>query len=49
MEHTDTVRTSQETHHFSTTERNRLMFFWKRAFVYCENLMEHTDAVRTSQ
>jgi hypothetical protein len=26
-EHTDTVRTSQETHYFSATEPNRLMLF----------------------
>jgi hypothetical protein len=26
-EHTDTVRTSQETHYISTTEPNRLMLF----------------------
>jgi hypothetical protein len=54
-EHTDTlwaVRTSQETHHFSTTEPNRLMLCGETVVVCCENRTEHTDtlwAVRTSQ
>jgi hypothetical protein len=47
-EHTDTVRTSQETH-VSATVTNRLMLFGKRAAVCCENRTEHTDTVRTSQ
>jgi hypothetical protein len=38
-EHTDTVRTSQETHYVSATEPNRLMP------VYCENHTEHTDTL----
>jgi thioredoxin-related protein len=48
-EHTDTVRTSQETHYVSATETNRLMLFWETVAVYCENHTEHTDTVRTSQ
>jgi hypothetical protein len=48
-EHSDTVRTSQETHHVSTTEPNRLMLFGETIAVYCENHTEHTDTVRTSQ
>jgi hypothetical protein len=34
-EHTDTVRTSQETHYVSTTEPNRLMLFGETVAVYC--------------
>jgi thioredoxin-related protein len=37
-EHTDTVRTSQETHSLSATEPNRLMLFGETVAVYCENL-----------
>jgi thioredoxin-related protein len=48
-EHTDTVRTSQETHYVSATEPNRLMLFREIFAVYCENHTEHTDTVRTSQ
>jgi hypothetical protein len=48
-EHTDTVRTSQETHYVSATEPNRLMQFGETVAVYCENHTEHTDTVRTSQ
>jgi hypothetical protein len=54
-EHTDTLwaaRTSQETHHVSTTEPNRLMLCGETVAVCCENLTEHTDtlwAARTSQ
>jgi hypothetical protein len=48
-EHTDTVRTSQETHYVSATETNRLMLFRETVTVYCENHTEHTDTVRTSQ
>jgi hypothetical protein len=46
-EHTDTVRTSQETHYFSATEPNRLMLFGETA-VYCENHTEHTFTFCTS-
>jgi hypothetical protein len=44
-EHTDTVRTSQETHHVSGTEPNRLMLFGETAAVYCENHTEHTSTL----
>jgi hypothetical protein len=47
MEHTDTVRTTHETHYFSATEPNRLMLFVETVAVYCENHTEHTDTVRT--
>jgi hypothetical protein len=49
MEHTDTDRTSQETHYVNATKPNRLMLFKEAVAVYCENYTEHTDAVRTSQ
>jgi hypothetical protein len=39
-EHTDTVRTSQETHYVSATETNRLMLFGETVAVYREN---HTE------
>jgi hypothetical protein len=42
-EHTDTVRTSQNTHCSSATEPNRLMLFEETAAVYCENHTEHSD------
>jgi hypothetical protein len=32
-EHTNPVRTSQETHYISTTEYNRLMLFWETVAV----------------
>jgi hypothetical protein len=48
-EHTDTARTSQETHHVSATEPNRLMLCGETVAVCCENRTEHTDTVRTSQ
>jgi hypothetical protein len=55
-EHTDTLwvfRTSQETHHVSSTEPNRLMLCEETVAVCFENRTEHTDAlcgaVRTSQ
>jgi hypothetical protein len=38
------VRTSQETHYFSATEPNRLMF-GKTAAVYCENHTELRDTL----
>jgi hypothetical protein len=40
-EHTDTFRTSQETHCISSTKPNRLMQFRETAAVYCENHTEH--------
>jgi hypothetical protein len=42
-EHTNTARTSQETHYISATEPNRLMLFRETVAVYCENHPEHTD------
>jgi hypothetical protein len=36
-EHTDTVRTSQETHHVSATKPNRLMLLGETVAVYCKN------------
>jgi hypothetical protein len=42
-EHTDTVRTSQETHYVSATETNRLMQFRLTVAVYCENRTKHPD------
>jgi hypothetical protein len=40
-EHTDTVRTLQETHYVSATNTNRLMLFRETVAVYCENHTEH--------
>jgi hypothetical protein len=45
-EHTDTVRTSQETH-ASATETNRLMLFRKTVADYCENHTEHRNTLCT--
>jgi predicted Zn-dependent protease with MMP-like domain len=42
-EHTNPVRTSQETHHISAPQPNRLMLFRETVTVYCENHTEHTD------
>jgi hypothetical protein len=42
------VRTSQETHHVSTTKPNRLMLFGETVAVYCENHTEHTDIHKLS-
>jgi thioredoxin-related protein len=47
-EHTDTVRTSQETHYISATKPIPLMLFGKTVAVYCENHTEYVDTVRTS-
>jgi hypothetical protein len=47
-EHTDTlwaVRTSQETHHVSATEPNRLMLSGETVAVCCENRTGHTDTL----
>jgi actin-related protein len=41
----NSVRTSQETHHLSATETNRLMLFRETVAVYCENHTEHTDTL----
>jgi hypothetical protein len=45
MEHTDPVRTSQETHYVTATRLNRLMLFRETVAVYCENHTEHTDTL----
>jgi hypothetical protein len=47
--HTDTVRTSQETHLVSASEPNRLILLGETVGVYCENHTKLTDTVRTSQ
>jgi translation initiation factor IF-1 len=44
-EHTETVRTLQETRYVSATEPNRLMLFGETVPVYCENHTEHTATV----
>jgi hypothetical protein len=41
----NSVRTSQETHHVSTTKPSRLMLFGETVAVYCENHTEHTDTL----
>jgi translation initiation factor IF-1 len=41
----NSVRTSQETHHVSTTKPSRLMLFREIIAVYCENHMEHTNTL----
>jgi hypothetical protein len=40
-EHTDRVRTSQETHYVSATKPNRLMLVRETVAVYCDNHTEH--------
>jgi hypothetical protein len=44
-EHTDTVRTSQETQYVSFTEPNQLMLYGETVNVYCENHLDHADTV----
>jgi hypothetical protein len=44
-EHTDTVRTSQETHYFSATEPSQLMLFGETVAVYCEVQTEHINTL----
>jgi hypothetical protein len=44
-EHTNTVRTSQETHYVSTTKPNRLMLFEETVAVYCEKPTDHINAL----
>jgi hypothetical protein len=43
-EHTDTVRTPQETHDVTATETSRLMLFGETVAIYCENQTEHIKA-----
>jgi hypothetical protein len=42
-EHTDTFRTSWETHYVSAAQTNPLMLFRETDTVYCDNHKEHTD------
>jgi hypothetical protein len=44
-EHTNSVRTSQETHYVSATKPNPLMLFRETIAVYCESHMEHTNTL----
>jgi hypothetical protein len=44
-EHTDPVRTSQETQYVSATKPNRLMLFRETVAVYCENNTEHANNI----
>jgi hypothetical protein len=44
-EHTNIVRTSQETHYVSAAQTNRLMLFKETVSVYCENHTEHIDTI----
>jgi hypothetical protein len=41
----NSIRTSQETHHVSATETNRLMLFGEVIAVYCENHTEHINTL----
>jgi hypothetical protein len=41
MIYTDSVRTSQGTHYVSATNPNRLLLFWEKVAVYCENGTRH--------
>jgi pyocin large subunit-like protein len=43
--YSNSVRSSQETHHVSATEPNRLMLFKETVAVYCGNHTEHTDTL----
>jgi hypothetical protein len=40
-EHTDTVRTSQDTHCIFATKSNRLLLFSEMIAVYCQDHAEH--------
>jgi hypothetical protein len=42
-EHTDTVRTSQETHYVSAAEPNRLMLLWEIVDFQCGNHTEYIN------
>jgi hypothetical protein len=44
-EHTNSVRTSQETHHIFTAHTNLLILFGETVAVYCEIHTEHTDTL----
>jgi hypothetical protein len=52
--HTNSVRTSQETHYVTATKSNRLMLIRETVAAFCESHMEHTyyiyiNSVRTSR
>jgi hypothetical protein len=47
-EHTDTVRTSQETHNISATETNRLCCLGKQS-LFTVRTIQNIDTVRTYQ
>jgi hypothetical protein len=47
-EHTDTVRTSQETHYVSATKSNRLLLFGEQS-LFIVRTKRNTDTFRTSQ
>jgi hypothetical protein len=44
-EHTDTVRTLQQTHYVSAREPNRIMLPGETVAVYCKNHMKHINTV----
>jgi hypothetical protein len=44
-EHSDPVRTSQETHYVSATKPTRLMLFRETVAVYCENHKEQANTL----
>jgi translation initiation factor IF-1 len=44
-EHTDTVRTSQETYYVSVTAHNRLMLFGEAVAVYCESQVKRINTL----
>jgi thioredoxin-related protein len=46
MLYKNVVRTSQETHHVSTTETNRFLMFGQKTAVYCENHTKRTNTLR---
>jgi hypothetical protein len=44
-EHTNPLRTSQETHYVTTAETNQLMLFRETVAVCCENHTEHNNTL----
>jgi hypothetical protein len=47
-EHTDTVRTSQETHYISASEPDLLILLGETVAVYCDNHTEHITSLLQS-
>jgi hypothetical protein len=45
-EHTNSVRTSQETHYVTARDTKLLMLFRETAAAFCENNTQHTHTVR---